>query len=69
MKSVDLEQYFTEHGRVKSAKISINKEHVSNGYGFVCFESEEDSKKAIEASASKDKIVALEFVPKDKKDI
>ena len=37
--SEDLEKYFSEHhGPVKSAKLSINPDSTSRGYGFVCFE-------------------------------
>lgn len=68
-KSADLDTHFQEFGRVKSAKISINKDHESNGYGFVCFEQEEDSKKAINHTADNTEIKGVEFQVKDKKDM
>lgn len=43
MKPGDLEQEFSKYGKVKSAKISLNKNHESNEYGFVCYD---DSKSA-----------------------
>jgi RNA recognition motif-containing protein len=38
-KPEDLEKFFSDFGTVKSAKLSLNSNHESNGYGFVCFES------------------------------
>ena len=38
MKAVDLDKEFSKFGKVKSAKISLNKDHESNQYGFVAFE-------------------------------
>ena len=37
LKSKDLEEKFSTFGEVKSAKVSINPDYTSRGYGFVCF--------------------------------
>jgi len=37
IKSADLEEKFKAVGDVKSAKVSINGDYSSRGYGFVCF--------------------------------
>lgn len=48
VKVADLDKKFSaEFGRVKSAKISLNKDHESNRYGFVCFDDEESANRAI----------------------
>lgn len=33
----DLEDKFKQYGEIKSVKISINPDHQSRGYGFICF--------------------------------
>jgi RNA recognition motif-containing protein len=48
MKAADLDKVFSEFGKVKSAKISLNKNHESNGYGFVAFDEVEFTRVAIE---------------------
>ena len=37
-KPADLDREFTKYGPIKSLKISMDKDHKSNGYGFICFE-------------------------------
>lgn len=32
-----LEEHFSRYGDIKSLKISLNSDHQSRGYGFVCF--------------------------------
>jgi RNA recognition motif-containing protein len=32
-----LEEHFGRYGDIKSLKISLNSDHQSRGYGFVCF--------------------------------
>ena len=36
-KPADLDREFSKYGDIKSLKISLNGDHSSNGYGFVCF--------------------------------
>jgi RNA recognition motif-containing protein len=50
MTAKELDEYFSQWGPIKSAKISIDKDYKSNGYGFVCFERAEDALKAIKAT-------------------
>ena len=33
---------------IKTLKISLNYNHESNGYGFICYEKQEDAQAAIE---------------------
>jgi polyadenylate-binding protein len=43
----ELYSAFEPFGKIRRAKISIDKDHKSRGYGFVEFESQEDSLKAV----------------------
>jgi len=54
MKPADLENEFSKFGKVKSAKISLNKNHESNEYGFVCFEDSKSSEVAVSKTKSND---------------
>jgi len=49
-KPADLDREFTKYGPIKSLKISLDKDHNSNGYGFVCFEDAQSAKIAIEST-------------------
>jgi RNA recognition motif-containing protein len=37
----ELEKIFSEFGEIKSAKVSLNPDYSSNGYGYVCFQDKE----------------------------
>lgn len=37
MTPAQLEEHFSRYGDIKSLKISLNSDHQSRGYGFVCF--------------------------------
>lgn len=37
MSPMELEEHFRKYGDIKSLKISLNSDHKSRGYGFVCF--------------------------------
>lgn len=54
----ELHELFSEHGDIKSCKVSINAAHESNGYGFVCYKDENSAKKALSQPPS-DKITAI----------
>jgi hypothetical protein len=41
IKAAVLEEIFKKYGEVKSLKISLNNDHTSREYGFVCFQSPE----------------------------
>jgi RNA recognition motif-containing protein len=69
MKAIDLDKSFSQFGRVKSAKISLDKDHKSNLYGFVAFEDIESTVKAIEATKDLEFSIASKYVTKDKKEL
>lgn len=69
MKHKDLEENFSKHGDIKSLKISLNSDHTSRGYGFVCFKDEASATKALEASGNADSVQAVKFEPKDRREI
>jgi RNA recognition motif-containing protein len=54
---------------VKSLKISMNEDHTSRGYGFVCYETPEDAAKACEMmdeSSTHQECIAVKWNPKDR---
>lgn len=61
-----LHKIFSQIGPIKSLKISLNGDHTSRGYGFICFENAESATKAL---ASKDlgEMDVIKFEPKDNK--
>ena len=63
----DLQKKFSAMGKIKSLKVSLNSDHSSRGYGFICFNDEVTANKAIEASAKDDDTVAMKFEPKDRR--
>ena len=46
MKHAELHQKFEAFGKIKSLKISLNPDHSSRGYGFICYQDEESAKKS-----------------------
>jgi len=57
---------------VKSLKISMNEDHSSRGYGFVCYETPEDAAKAcamMDESATNQECIAVKWNPKDRSDV
>jgi RNA recognition motif-containing protein len=46
-KHTDLQNKFNDVGKVKSLKISLNADHSSRGYGFICFDQEESAPMAV----------------------
>lgn len=56
MKAADLDVAFAKYGKVKSAKISLNKNHESNKYGFVAFDDVESTTAAIEETQTNEEI-------------
>ncbi|XP_031669470.1 protein boule-like isoform X1 [Oncorhynchus kisutch] len=43
----DLRRFFSQHGAVKEVKIVIDRAGVSKGYGFVTFETQEDTERIL----------------------
>ena len=46
----DLQEKFEKIGKIKSLKVSLNSDHSSRGYGFICFQEEESAAKAVALS-------------------
>lgn len=65
MKHEELDRLFRKHGSIKSLKISLNSDHTSRGYGFICFQNEESANLAL--SASETSVQTLIFEPKDRR--
>ena len=43
----DLHHAFEKFGHIESAKVSIDKDHVCRGYGFISFKTHDEAKSAI----------------------
>jgi polyadenylate-binding protein len=69
MKHKEIEEKFEAVGKIKSLKISLNSDHSSRGYGFICFQEEEDAQKAVEFTQKDESIVAMKFQPKEARDL
>jgi polyadenylate-binding protein len=69
LKHVDLQKKFEGLGKIKSLKVSLNSDHTSRGYGFICFQDEATANKALEFSAKDNETVAVKFQPKDRRSL
>ena len=58
-KHADLHKKFSQVGKIKSLKISLNPDHTSRGYGFICFQNEESVNAAIKYSENDEDNVAI----------
>jgi len=67
-KPVELEEFFSKYGPIKSLKISLNSDHSSRKYGFVCFQEPESATKALEELSNADINQAIKYQPRDKRD-
>jgi polyadenylate-binding protein len=63
-----LEEHFSRYGDIKSLKISLDADHKSRGYGFVCFQDPTSAAKALEAEGSADSNQVIRYQPRDKRD-
>jgi polyadenylate-binding protein len=63
-----LEEHFQRYGDIKSLKISLNSDHQSRGYGFVCFQDSTSAARALEAEGNADSIQVIRYQPRDKRD-
>ena len=63
-----LEEHFQRYGDIKSLKISLNSDHQSRGYGFVCFQDSSSAGRALEAEGNADSIQVIRYQPRDKRD-
>ena len=62
------EKKFAQFGEIISCKVSLNEDHSSRGYGFVCFRDTEAAEKALQQSASAEESIGVKFAPRDKKE-
>lgn len=63
-----LEEHFSRYGDIKSLKISLNSDHQSRGYGFVCFQEPGSAARALEAEGNADSNQVIRYQPRDKRD-
>lgn len=68
-KHTDLLKRFEGLGKIKSLKISLNSDHSSRGYGFICFQDEATVQKAIELTKNDSEVQAMKFEPKDRRSL
>lgn len=68
LKHEDLEKEFSKYGEVKSCKVSMNEDHTSRSYGFVCFKDANNVNRALSESANRESIIGVKFAPKNKSD-
>ena len=59
LKHTDLQKKFEGLGKIKSLKVSLNSDHSSRGYGFICFQDEATATKAVEHSKNDTEVVAV----------
>ena len=67
LKHSDLQKKFEGLGKIKSLKVSLNSDHTSRGYGFICFQDEATAMKAVEFTKNDPEVVAVKFEPKDRR--
>lgn len=68
LQSQGLEEEFKKYGDVISSKVSLNEDHSSRGYGFVCFKDPEAASRALSESSKHDETIGVKFEPKSKAD-
>jgi RNA recognition motif-containing protein len=69
MTMAQLHEHVSKVGDVKSLKISLNEDHSSRTYGFICFQDKESASKAISQGLGTDgEIELLKYEPKDRRD-
>jgi RNA recognition motif-containing protein len=68
MTMAQLHEHVSKVGEVKSLKISLNEDHSSRTYGFICFQDKESASKAITSGLGTDEIELLKYEPKDRRD-
>jgi hypothetical protein len=64
----DFEKVFRQYGEVLSCKVSLNEDHSSRGYGFVCFKDTTAANEALRQTEKSDQFIAVKFAPRDKKE-
>jgi len=64
----ELEEHFSKYGEIKSLKVSLNSDHTSRGYGFVCFQDPASADAALQADSEAESNQAIKYQPRDKRD-
>jgi polyadenylate-binding protein len=67
--SDSLENHFARFGDIISCKVSLNEDHTSRGYGFVCFKDPESVAEALKMMEKSEEMQAVKFAPKSKADL
>jgi len=57
----DLHNKFKVYGAIKSLKVSLNSDHSSRGYGFICFQEEQSATAAVAGTTSDESAIAMKF--------
>lgn len=68
IQSEGLETMFKGYGDIISCKVSMNEDHSSRGYGFVCFREPESASRALSESCAREEAIGVKFAPKSKAD-
>lgn len=68
MYSEELENIFKVYGDIISCKVSLNEDHSSRGYGFVCFKEPENATKALLQTQTRKETIGVKFAPRNKAD-
>lgn len=63
----DLQEKFEKIGKIKSLKVSLNSDHSSRGYGFICFQDEKSAEEAVRLTSSDENTAAIKFESKEKR--
>ncbi len=58
----NLHNLFSDCGKVKSLKVSINEDYSSRGYGFICFQDKDGAEKALKSN--KENFIVKPLEPK-----
>jgi RNA recognition motif-containing protein len=61
LKHSDLAKKFEGLGKIRSLKVSLNQDHTSRGYGFICFDNEAIAQKAVDLCKNDKEVVAVTY--------
>jgi polyadenylate-binding protein len=64
LKADKLHEEFSKFGEIKSLKISLNPDHSSRKYGFICFVNPDSAKAALQSGPYE----VIKYAPKDKRE-
>lgn len=64
----NFEEQFSPFGEIISCKVSLNEDHSSRGYGFVCFRDAASASAALSKTTESEWNIGVKFAPRDKKE-